>query len=216
MVSLLLKKIERETEIKEVYIITNPHYYADFKNWLKQTPTGLDVRILQNNNQTFGQGQGWVKDLNHVVEEESIAEDVLVLAGDTIFGFGLGELIDLYREKGTDVLASYPAPWEDLHRRGIVVLDQKGRVDRYLEKPNDPPCNMAGIIAYILKKETLQLLPQAVDGDYNPELNLIQWLRNYNLREVYSLTFKERIDVGSPVDFFEVNNREPIPGWERK
>lgn len=211
IVTLLVKKIEAETEIQNVYVVTNSDYYSQFERWREGLATGLEIRVIDNGVRTSG--QGWVKDFYKVVTREHLDEDILLLAGDTIFDFSLKDLISYADDKGTDVLAVYRAPKKDLHRRGIVVLDAQDRVREYLEKPQHPPSDLAGIITYVLRRETLHLLPQAVGEGYRQELNLMEWLSQNKLREVFAFHFKNRLDIGTAPDLCEADKLSPWKGW---
>ncbi|MDT0343827.1 mannose-1-phosphate guanyltransferase [Streptomyces litchfieldiae] len=96
----------------------------------------------------FGDGEELGMDLTYAHEEKPLgtagsvknAEDALkndsflVISGDALTDFDLTELIRYHRERGalvTVCLTRVPNPLEF----GITIVDEDGRVDRFLEKP---------------------------------------------------------------------------------
>ena len=67
--------------------------------------------------------------------EEALKDDsFLVISGDALTDFDLTELIDFHKEKGglvTVCLTRVPNPLEF----GITIVDDEGKVERFLEKP---------------------------------------------------------------------------------
>src|SRR5919199_234066 len=67
--------------------------------------------------------------------EEALKDDAfLVISGDALTDFDLTELINFHKEKGalvTVCLTRVPNPLEF----GITIVDEEGRVERFLEKP---------------------------------------------------------------------------------
>lgn len=67
--------------------------------------------------------------------EEALKDDAfLVISGDALTDFDLTELINFHKEKGAMVtvcLTRVPNPLEF----GITIVDEEGKVERFLEKP---------------------------------------------------------------------------------
>ena len=96
----------------------------------------------------FGDGEGLGVNMEYSVEEsplgtagsvrlagDKLDETFLVISGDALCDFDLGALVDFHKNKGAAVtigLKSVENPLEF----GIVVTDEDGRVERFLEKPS--------------------------------------------------------------------------------
>src|SRR5205085_9641620 len=96
----------------------------------------------------FGTGETLGLEIEYSVEESPLGtagsvrlasdrldETFLVISGDALCDIDVGELVDFHREKGAAVtigLKSVDNPLEF----GIVVTDEDGRVERFLEKPS--------------------------------------------------------------------------------
>jgi mannose-1-phosphate guanylyltransferase/phosphomannomutase len=103
--------------------------------------------------------------------EEALDETFLVISGDALCDFDLGELIRFHREQGgvaTLGLKSVPNPLEF----GIVVTDEDGRVERFLEKPSwgQVFTDTINTGIYVLEPEVLRHVPTDRAFDFSKEL----------------------------------------------
>lgn len=201
LIEYLLEKIQQETAIRDVYVITNDHFYPQFKVWQASYDTSLSIKILNDGTTSNEDRLGVIGDLEYVVRTSKIHDDLLVLAGDTLFNMDFGDLVRCFQQKKKDIISVYREDPAVLHRRGVVVTDADGRVVQFLEKPKSPPTNLAAPIAYVLMKETLPLLSEIVSTDYSREMNLIEWIIGNNRREVHTFHFSKRYDVGVVEDY---------------
>ena len=96
----------------------------------------------------FGEGETLGMQIGYSVEESPLGtagsvrlaakqldETFLVISGDALCDVDLGALVDFHKEKGAAVtigLKSVENPLEF----GIVVTDEEGRIERFLEKPS--------------------------------------------------------------------------------
>lgn len=205
LIEYLLEKIERETPIKEVYIVTNDFYYGAFEKWLMDYSSSLSIEVFNDGSKTNEDRLGWVADINFAVNEAEVNEDLFVLAGDTLFEMDFGNLVDYFEEKQKDVLSVYEEDWSVLHRRGIVVVDDTNKVVDFLEKPTNPPTNLAAPIAYVLTKETVKRIPGFLNDNYNKEDNLIERIVKSGENEIYAFRFEKRYDIGNIADLIYVD-----------
>ncbi|MGH2588599.1 MAG: glucose-1-phosphate adenylyltransferase family protein, partial [Dehalococcoidia bacterium] len=88
--------------------------------------------------------------------EESMAEEVLILAGDHIYAMTYDAMLDFHRESRADVTVPvYDVPIGEAHRFGILEMDESGRVTRFWEKPENPPATLASTGIYLFNKDML-------------------------------------------------------------
>jgi glucose-1-phosphate adenylyltransferase len=86
-------------------------------------------------------------------------EYVLILSGDHIYAMDYDVLIQYHREKGADAtLCVIPVPLDEASRYGIVDVDDDLNVTRFLEKPPNPPGNLANMGVYVFTYEVLERL----------------------------------------------------------
>lgn len=205
LIEYLLEKIEQETDISDVYIVTNNRFYGVFQNWLAEYTSSLNVKILNDGTGTNEARLGVLGDLEFAVKEGEIDDDLFVLAGDTLLEMRFGDLINYFNEKKKDVISVYEEERKALHRRGVVVVDDLGKIINFLEKPADPQTNLAAPIAYVLTKETVKRFSEFLGEDYAKESNLIEQLVKSGESEIYAFRFKKRYDVGTIADLIQAD-----------
>lgn len=86
-------------------------------------------------------------------------EYVLILSGDHIYAMDYDVLIQYHRDKGADAtLCVIPVPLDEASRYGIVDVDDDLNITRFLEKPPNPPGNLANMGVYVFTYEVLERL----------------------------------------------------------
>ena len=132
----------------------------------------------------FGDGSGWGVKMEHSIEEEpmgtagsvKLAEDKLserfiVVSGDALTDANLSKAIEFHEKNGAEatlVLQQVDDPSEF----GIVVADDDGRVERFLEKP-DPEevfSYTANTGIYVLEPGILEDIPADEEYDFADDL----------------------------------------------
>jgi mannose-1-phosphate guanylyltransferase/phosphomannomutase len=132
----------------------------------------------------FGDGEGLGVKIEYSVEdtplgtagsvkqaEAALQETFLVISGDALCDVDLGALLDFHREKKAAVtigLKSVENPLEF----GIVVTDEDGRVERFLEKPSWSQVFSDTINTgiYVIEPEVLRHIPTGQPYDWSKEL----------------------------------------------
>ena len=104
-------------------------------------------------------------------------DDFVMYLGDNLLGEGVAEFVRQFAvEKAAAriLLAKVPDP----HRFGVAELDGEGRVVRLVEKPADPPSDLALVGVYLFDK-TVHEAVRAIRPSWRDELEItdaIQWL----------------------------------------
>jgi mannose-1-phosphate guanylyltransferase/phosphomannomutase len=98
-------------------------------------------------------------------------DTVLVISGDALCDVDLTELVDFHRQRGAAVtigLKSVENPLEF----GIVVTDEDGRIERFLEKPSwgQVFSDTINTGIYVLEPEVLEHVPTDRPYDFSKEL----------------------------------------------
>jgi mannose-1-phosphate guanylyltransferase/phosphomannomutase len=132
----------------------------------------------------FGDGESLGVHIEYSVEEsplgtagsvrlaaDKLDDTFLVISGDALCDFDLAKLVKSHRKKGAAVtigLKSVPNPLEF----GIVVVDDEGRVERFLEKPSwgQVFSDTINTGVYVLEPEVLQHVPTDRPFDFSKEL----------------------------------------------
>jgi mannose-1-phosphate guanylyltransferase/phosphomannomutase len=95
----------------------------------------------------------------------------LVISGDALCDIDLGRIVDFHREKGAAVTIGLKAVENPLEF-GIVVTDDDGRVERFLEKPSwgQVFSDTINTGIYVLEPEVLRHVPADRPYDFSKEL----------------------------------------------
>lgn len=86
---------------------------------------------------------------------------VLILAGDHIYEMDYDILLQFHRDKKADAtVCTIRVPLDEASRYGILDVDDDYRVREFVEKPPNPPSNLASMGVYIFSYPILEQLLQ--------------------------------------------------------
>ena len=132
----------------------------------------------------FGQGDTLGMQIGYSVEESPLGtagsvklaakqldETFLVISGDALCDVDLGKLIAFHKEKGAAVTVGLKSVENPLEF-GIVVTDEDGRIERFLEKPSwgQVVSDTINTGIYVLEPEVLKHIPTDRPYDFSKEL----------------------------------------------
>ena len=198
IINYILTKLEEVKEVKDVYVVTNDKFYSTFVNWGKTVTSSFKLKIVNDGTKSNEDRLGAVGDIYFVVEQEKIKDDLLVIAGDNLFGFSLLDFVDFFKDKNSSIEAFHDL--KDKHKvkskYGIGIM-QGSRVVDFEEKPTEPKSSLASTACYFFKKNDLLHIQNLVKtGKVDAPGNLIKYLAEKS--EVHGFVFDEHwFDVGS-------------------
>src|ERR687883_302359 len=132
----------------------------------------------------FGNGETIGMDINYSVEESPLGtagsvrlasgrldDTFLVISGDALTDVDLTKVVDFHREKGAAVTIALKSVENPLEF-GIVVTDEDGRIERFLEKPSwgQVFSDTINTGIYVLEPEVMQHVPTDRPYDFSKEL----------------------------------------------
>jgi len=203
----IVDEIETIEEVTSLAIISNDKFYGNFEEWKAHRKSRLDITVLNDNTTDDTNKLGAVGDISFAIDKLGIDEDILVMAGDNIFTFKLKEFADYYKEKNADtILAKKIDNINDLKRMGNAVLNENGKVLDMVEKPENPPSDVAVFAVYMYKKETVPMIKQYLAEGGNPDAPgfFPSWL--HKQKDVYAYLFDgDCYDIGTPESYKQVN-----------
>lgn len=147
--------------------------------------------------------------------ENKDPEEVIILSGDHVYDMDYSKMVDYHRQKGADLtIAAQPVPIEDASRFGILDFQDDMRITDFVEKPENPPSNLASMGIYVFKKDALvKVLKQYCteqDSDFGHHI-IPPMIKNDN---VFVYEFDDYWqDVGTLESYWKANLEltEPIP-----
>ena len=155
------------SNVFDVLVLTQyrPHSLNDHIG--KGRPWDLDrsftggVRMLQPYQGSFdtdwyaGTADAVAQNLNFV--RQGRPEFVLILSGDHIYEMDYDMLVQYHRDKGADAtVCTIRVPLDEASRFGIVDTDHDYRVTDFVEKPINPPGNLANMGVYVFDYDVLE------------------------------------------------------------
>jgi glucose-1-phosphate adenylyltransferase len=155
------------SNIFDVLILTQyrPHSLNDHigkgRPWdLDRTFTG-GVQLLQpykgirDTDWYAGTADAVAQNLNFV--RHGHPEYVLILSGDHIYEMDYDMLIQFHRDNKADVtVCTIRVPLDEASRFGILDVEDDFRVKNFVEKPKNPPGNLASMGVYVFDYEVLE------------------------------------------------------------
>ena len=197
---LVLQLIE-SGHVTSFQVVSNARFAPQCSNWadeMRARYPGHGFRVENDGAQGNEDRLGAIGDLNFAVEHEDPGEIALVAAGDNLFRFDLGALLQKAVTEPRDTITVYREIDLDRQRRtGIVELDQDFRVRAFHEKPERPPSEWAAPALYLLTRQSLAKLPVFLAEHPNSDApgHFIRWLAADGV--VHAHVMKgNRLDVG--------------------
>src|ERR1051326_4193020 len=137
-------------------ILINLYYLGDQIKQHLGDGSRLDVRIRYSEEDRLWGDAGSIKRC-----EDFFDDTFLVVGGDDLSDLDLTRLVKTHREKralATIALSLVDDPSE----YGIVLLNERGRITRFLEKPKGEVIfsNTANIGVYVFEPEVLEMIPR--------------------------------------------------------
>ena len=194
----LLQKIEEIKEIDTVYVVTNNRFYSHFKTWAESVTSIKQIEIINDGTTSNEDRLGSIGDLYFTLKQEKIAEDLLVIAGDNLFGFSLQKFIDFFQEKNSSLVAFRDlGSIEKVRKRYGVGILNGSRVIDFEEKPAEPKSSLAATACYIFSRSDLTRVKELVEaGNADAPGNLIKYLAQKTV--VHGFVFDDYwYDIGS-------------------
>jgi glucose-1-phosphate thymidylyltransferase len=172
--------------------------------------------------QAVGNGRRWDVKITYIPQEAPmglahavkishsfLGDDRFVMfLGDNVIQGGISSLIRQFA--GSDwnsqvVLTEVEQP----EHYGVAELDEQGRIRRLVEKPRNPPSNLALVGVYMFDHNVFQAV-NSIKPSWRGELEItdaIQWLVENGCAVHPYIHRGWWIDTGKPIDMLEANNR---------
>jgi glucose-1-phosphate thymidylyltransferase len=180
----------------EVIVVTNQKFTPHFEEWAKDKP---EVRVVNDGTTSNDDRLGAIGDIRFVIDELGVDDDLVVVAGDNIFGDDISGFGAFGTEVNAPVLAIHDVGDLSLMREyNQVETDDAGRVTFMEEKPENARTTLAGIALYYYPRHVLPLIRQYLDEGNNPDQpgRLPEWL--HSRTPVYTWQLPgEWYDIGS-------------------
>jgi len=206
IVDWILDRVREVDAVDATHLVTNSRFAPDFERWAESN----GVAVHDDGTATNDDRLGAVGDLALVIERAGLDDDLLVVAGDNLFDFGLDGLVRFWRGKGAGAaVALYDCGDLELARHyGVVEIDGDDRIVDFVEKPAEPRSTLAATATYVFPREHVPLVERYLGKGHAPDNigSFVGWLSRR--RPVYGYRFEGSWhDVGNLVQLLEADNR---------
>ena len=152
-------------------IYCNTHYLGDQIESYFNDGNSLGAQMKFNREEELMGTAGGVKRVAESTGFFAPDETFLVIGGDDLTGADLGAMLKLHKaKKSTATLALTNVT--DPSQFGVVVLEDGGRISRFVEKPKPgtAPSNLVNMGVYLFEPQILDLIPSGKFYDFGKEL----------------------------------------------
>lgn len=172
----LLDRVLAIGAIDETIVVTNAKFAPAFEGWAAGR---TDVTVVNDGTTSEADRLGAIGDIGYVVDTRILDDDLVVVAGDNLFGSDISGFGTRIAEVAAPVLAVYDiGDLAEMPKYNQVQTDPDGRITFFEEKPEDAGTTLAGIALYYYPRATLPLIREYLADGNNPDQpgRLIQWL----------------------------------------
>jgi glucose-1-phosphate thymidylyltransferase len=172
--------------------------------------------------QAVGNGRRWDVKITYIPQEAPLGlahavkishsflgdDRFVMFLGDNVIQGGISTLIRQFANSDWNsqvVLTQVDHP----EHYGVAELDDQGRIRRLVEKPRNPPSNLALVGIYMFDHNVFQAV-NSIKPSWRGELEItdaIQWLVENGCSVHPYIHRGWWIDTGKPIDMLEANNR---------
>ncbi len=200
----ILEEVNTIEEIDEIAVVTNARYYHHFLEWAKgKIGNPKPIKIVNDHTTSNEDRLGAIGDIQYTIEELNLQDDLLIIAGDSIFEFKLRDYVDFYHQVKSPLIAcKVNDDYEALKSFAVVSLDENKKIVNLVEKPSEPASNLAGYAIYLYPKEVIPMIKQYLEEGHKPDAPsyLVEYV--YKKTPSYGFVFEEA--------FFDVGNHESL------
>ncbi len=199
VINHIIEKVQDIPEIDEIIVSTNKRFEEQFRYWLRAWKWKKPVKLVVEPTVKQGEKFGAIKAIHHIIKTQKIRDEVLIIAGDNVFGLDVRKFMEFYRTHNKPTIALYDVKDKDMARHlGIVKLDSDSRIVDFVEKPGEPPSTLASTLIYALPPHALEKFEQYMNNGFSKDSpgKFIEWLHKKD--DVRGFVFTEHwFDIGT-------------------
>jgi glucose-1-phosphate thymidylyltransferase len=211
MLGYLYEKIAAVPDVDEVHVVTNSRFAGDFRLWGEGVADPVPIVIHDDGTMWNEDRLGAIGDIRFLLDRGLRGEELLVVAGDNLFDFELGEFVAFWRKKGdygSAVCVHDVGDLELIRQYSMVELDEEDQITSLVEKPEEPRSTLAGIAVYLFRAEHAELVDEYLSEGNSPDQpgRFVVWL--YRRVPIYGYRFPgEWLDIGDRDQLLDADNR---------
>ncbi len=211
--------------LNRIYVLTqfnseslNKHVARTFK--LDRFSKGfVEIMAPEQSQESMDWFQGTADAVRQCLKhfENPMIKRILILSGDQLYKFNFNDLINFHIAKRSEItIACNPIKKHEVSHFGIMGMDAEGRINRFLEKPQDnsrisdmavsidnKDRYLASMGIYVFEKNTLiELLKSSKKVDFGKEIIPEAFKTKASFAFIFKGYWK---DIGTMKSFFDEN-----------
>ena len=193
----LIEDIDTLGLVDEYVVISNHKFVDHFKKWADESR--YPITVVDDGTSSNETRLGAVRDIQFAIDELSIDDDMLVLAGDNLLDFSLTKFMKYAKEKNAScIMRYYEADAKRLTKSGVATIDENDLIVEMEEKPAEPKSNWCCPPFYYYTKEDARLIAKGIEAGCGVDApgSYIAWLCGQT--KVYAMEMPgKRYDIGN-------------------
>lgn len=191
--------------VEEYSVISNHKFAHIFEDWAAKK-SEVKICVIDDGTTSNETRLGAVKDIQFAIEQLHLDDDLLVMAGDNLLDFSLGEFMRYGKAKNaTCVMRYYEANEAKLHKTGVIEIDANYGILSFEEKPANPKSHWCVPAFYYYTREDSHLIEKGIESGCGTDApgSFIAWLCGQT--KVYAWEMPgRRYDIGNLESYEEV------------
>jgi glucose-1-phosphate thymidylyltransferase len=163
MIEYLIQKLQKLSEIHEIFIVSNNKFAHIFEEWLQKT-NYKNIRIINDGTTSNEDRLGSIGDIQFVLDHADIHEDLMIIGGDNFVEDDFSNLVENFHKKWTIIGLYDVGDIEYVKQLWHPILDESMRIISLVEKPSEPTSSLASTLVYILKNSDLHYIKTVIEN----------------------------------------------------
>lgn len=173
----LIDDIDGAGLVDEYVVISNHKFAPHFQKWAATKQQ--KVTVVDDGTSTNETRLGAVCDIQYAIDQLSLDDDMLVIAGDNVLDFSLQKFVHYADSKKTScIMRYYEANEQKLLKCGVVTVDEDDRILRMTEKSPTPETHWCCPPFYFYTREDARLVKKGIESGCGTDApgSYIAWL----------------------------------------
>lgn len=210
LIDYIMDKLEELALLDEIYVVTNSRFFKSFKTWASKCSSSKKITIIDDRTLTNEERLGAIGDMQLVIEQAKINDDLIVIAGDNLFSFKMGNFIEFAKKHSPNcsIVLHNIGLLEEARKYGVVTIDENNKLLSFAEKPAKPESTLVAICLYYFPKEKLSKVVEYLRQSKHRDApgNYISWLVQNDC--VYGFIFdNEWYDIGDKTIYERIKDK---------
>jgi len=208
IIGTMMEEIVTVPNISRLAIATNAKFHPQYAAWLAEQPFRDRILLLNNHAQTNEGRLGAIGDIIYALQELGWQDlNLLVMPSDTLYGFKIEEFLQFAQRLNPPGLVTVVNRMDKARIAGRLgcITTNGTRVINFIEKPAEPPSDLAIVPFYYYPKECVAEFKKykKAGGNLDAPSSIIAWFLKKKF-PVYAFETEEpTLDVGTQRDMQE-------------